>query len=82
MRRVSKLASRPVCAGLETRTTAGLPPQRRRPVVGDPGLETGATGLEADTTVFPFGLELEQFSNRGGTLDAELVGVEHGVRYA
>ena len=69
-------------AGLETRTTAGLSPQRRRPVVGDPGLETGATGLEADTTVFPFGLELEQFSNRGGTLDAELVGVEHGVRYA
>ena len=29
--------------GEDARTTAGLPPQRRRPVVGDPGLETGAT---------------------------------------
>jgi REP element-mobilizing transposase RayT len=31
------------CAGGDARTTAGLPPQRRKPVVGDPGLETGAT---------------------------------------
>jgi segregation and condensation protein B len=30
-------------AGQETRTTAGLPPQRRERVVGGPGLETGAT---------------------------------------
>ncbi len=29
--------------GVDAASTAGLPPQRRRPVVGDPGLETGAT---------------------------------------
>jgi multicomponent Na+:H+ antiporter subunit A len=33
-------------AGGDARTTAGLPPQRRGPVAGDPGLETGATARE------------------------------------
>jgi hypothetical protein len=30
-------------AGGDARTTAGLPPQRRRSVAGGPGLEAGAT---------------------------------------
>jgi hypothetical protein len=29
--------------GLEAASTAGLPPQRAESLVGDPGLETGAT---------------------------------------
>ncbi len=36
-------------AGLETRTTAGHPPQRPRPVVGDPGQEAGTTSAPTAT---------------------------------
>jgi hypothetical protein len=41
----SKVIAVGASAGVDARTTVGLPPHGRRPVRGDPGLETGVTLL-------------------------------------